>query len=57
MTLADWPQLVMGLLMSINLATHFVKDGQPKNEKYSFKVCVIGTAISVSLMYAGGFWH
>jgi hypothetical protein len=55
----EWPQITMALLMALNTLINFIKDGQfkdPSSQRYNFKTGLIGTAISVGLLYAGGFW-
>lgn len=50
------PQIIMLALMVFNITLNIVKDGEPKDEKYSFITTLIATAISFGLLYWGGFF-
>ena len=50
------PQIIMIVIMGIGLGIALVKDGERKDEKYSFWVTVISTAIQCWILKAGGFF-
>lgn len=52
-----WPQLSILCLAFMDLGISLAKDGESKKEqKYSFLRNLLGAAIMVSLLYAGGFF-
>ena len=51
------PQLIMIVLMSLGLGVHMVKHGEEKDSKYNFFWRLIAVAISLSILYSGGFFN
>lgn len=50
------PQIIMIALMAMNLGINLVKNGEPKDETYSFPVSLISIVINVGLLIWGGFF-
>lgn len=51
------PQLIWIVLVSWQLAIYAVRDGDLKKpETYKFGVQLVGTALSMGLLYWGGFF-
>lgn len=52
-----WPQLVMGALLAMNVGIALRRYGQEKKrDKYDVIDVLIGPAITVTILYYGGFW-
>mgnify|MGYP003571558522 CR=1 FL=1 len=51
-----WPQIAMIIIMGGNIGIALIKDGEPKNERYSFIATVIAAVIEAIILGAGGFW-
>ena len=50
------PQIIMIAIMAMGLGMHLVKNGEPKEEVYSFPIMLVATAIEVGLLIWGGFF-
>jgi len=51
------PQIIMIVILALGLGINLAKDGQYKtDEKYSFGVTFIATAINFAVLYWGGFF-
>lgn len=50
------PQIIMIIIMAMNLGINLVKNGEPKDETYSFPVSLISIVINVGLLIWGGFF-
>lgn len=51
-----WQQIVWLVIIIINLGMHLAKHGEPTNSKYNFWAYLIGSVISLSILYSGGFF-
>lgn len=49
-------QLIYLGLMMIGLGVSLAKNGEPKNQKYSFVSSLIATGIEITLLWGGGFF-
>lgn len=52
----NWPQITIIALWAISLAAALDKHGKPKTGTHSFIHTAIGVAISVAILYCGGFF-
>lgn len=57
-----WPQVTLSILMLINAGMVLDRMGKPKTGTYGFIELLIAPALSVTLLYFGGFytsigWH
>lgn len=50
------PQIIVLVLCLIELGYVLAKDGEPKNNNYSFIVTLIGNIIMLALLWWGGFF-
>ena len=50
------PQIIMIIIMAMNLGINLVKNGEPKNETYSFPVSLVSVVVNVGLLIWGGFF-
>ena len=53
----DWPQIVIIIGISANVAANLVLDGRPSNQRYSFLGSVIRGGFWVMMLHFGGFWQ
>lgn len=49
-------QFILLILMFLDLCLYLSKNGEPKDDTYSFLKKIINTAILVTILYCGGFW-
>lgn len=52
----EWPQWFFAALYAINLLLQSYLHGQPRTGKFSAPTIIISTALSVWILYMGGFW-
>lgn len=52
----EWPQYVMAFLYVLAVLVHAASHGKEKRGKYNGPGAIIGAAISVWILYMGGFW-
>lgn len=52
-----WPQIVYLGLIVAGLLMAGAKHGEPNTSKHNFWASLIGAAVSVGLLYAGGFFR
>lgn len=50
------PQVVMIVMLSINFAVNLIKHGEPEKGKHNVFTSLFSIAITVGLLYWGGFW-
>lgn len=50
-----WPQLTYIALVALSGGYALARDGEPR-ENYSFGGWLVNATISVTLLWAGGFW-
>ena len=50
------PQIIMIIIMAMNLGINLVKNGEPKNETYSFPLSLVSAVVNVGLLIWGGFF-
>ena len=50
------PQIAMIALMTLSTGEHLVKNGEPRDGRWSFGVAVLSDAIVYGLLYWGGFF-
>ena len=50
------PQIIMIIIMAMNLGINLVKNGEPKNETYSFSISLVSVVINIGLLIWGGFF-
>lgn len=50
------PQIIMISIMAMNIGITLVKDGTPREDKYSLPISLVSTAINVALLKWGGFF-
>ena len=53
----NWPQITWGILTGIVLLAYVVMDGKPRTGQWSLAMGLLGTAVSATLLYFGGFWE
>lgn len=52
-----WPEGIWLGFIIFNIVIAAIMDGEPKkNAKHSFPITLVGSAISVGLLYWGGFF-
>lgn len=51
------PQITYLILVGISLTVGFIRDGTPKEGRYSFKEEVVAIALQMGIMWWGGFFH
>ena len=51
-----WPQITWLVLVAIGLLLHANKHGQPRTGEYCFWSHLVGVAISIAILYCGGFF-
>jgi len=52
----NWPQLTYLALIGIGLGIALAKDGEPRDGKHNFIAFIIVHAITLYILYAGGFF-
>lgn len=50
------PQIIIIAMYGLNVGVNLTRDGEPRDEKYSFVTSVFATLINVFLLWAGGFF-
>ena len=50
------PQIIMIILMTFNITFGLVNHGKPRTDKYNVWTNLIGCAIEVAILTAGGFF-
>ena len=50
------PQIIMIVIYGIGLGIHLAKNGEPREDKYSFGIELIAVICEVGLLYWGGFF-
>lgn len=50
------PQLCMLSIIFLNLGINLAKDGEEKEEKYSFIYAFFGACLQIFILYKGGFF-
>jgi hypothetical protein len=51
-----WPEGIYLVLLILTLGYTLAKDGQPKNDKYSFWATTLSAGLVLGLLYWGGFF-
>jgi hypothetical protein len=51
-----WPQLVVAGCTLIGIGRSIALYGQPKRDSYDMVDVLIGPALSIWILYMGGFW-
>jgi hypothetical protein len=51
----QWPQIVMIVVYTLGVAVSLQNHGKPR-DPYNMWYTIIGTAIGVFILWAGGFW-
>ena len=51
-----WALIAIIVLYAMSLGIYLVKDGEPKEENYSFIAKLISTAIEIWLLYEAGLF-
>ena len=51
-----WPQIVMIVLYVVNVVIDAQRHGEPKDGKHNVLVTLVGSALGVWVLWAGGFW-
>ncbi|HEX8414750.1 MAG TPA: hypothetical protein VF637_12820 [Sphingomicrobium sp.] len=51
-----WPQGIYLALLFLAICNHASKNGQPRTDKHDLGMALFGAAISLSLLYWGGFF-
>lgn len=51
------PQAIMLVLIMLGLGINMAKNGQPKDEKYSFGASLLNSIINLVILYYGGFFN
>lgn len=52
----EWPQITMIVLLGLGVGIGLAKDGEPR-DPHSFVKDIVGCAITVWLLIAGGFFN
>lgn len=50
------PQLIVICLYATGIGMHLAKDGEPRDENYSFLRNLIATVIAAGILWWGGFF-
>lgn len=50
------PQFILLALMCLGLGIHLAKDGEPRNDNYSFILATTVAFINLLLLWLGGFF-
>ena len=50
------PQIIMIAIMAMDLGLHLAKNGEPRDDNYSFPIMLVSTAMQVGLLIWGGFF-
>lgn len=50
------PQVIVVVLYILSLGLTLGKHGQPRNDKYDFRVTLVTTSIMIALLYWGRFF-
>ena len=50
------PQLLFVALIVFGDMIHLIRNGEPRDDRYNVWISLLGTAITVSLLYWGGFF-
>jgi hypothetical protein len=51
-----WPQITLLVIYLIRLIVNIVRDGEPTNRYFDAMNCIIGLALSLFVLYCGGFF-
>jgi hypothetical protein len=51
-----WPQITFIVLYALNIVFAAALHGQPKSGNWNVLSVVISSAISITILYFGGFW-
>lgn len=50
------PQIILLMLLAFQVAINLARDGEPRRDKYSFWMSLIGAVITCALLAWGGFF-
>lgn len=50
------PQIIMIAIMAMSLGINLVKNGEIREDTYSFPISLVSTAVNVGLLIWGGFF-
>ena len=50
------PQIIMIIIMAMGLGINLVKNGEPRDDTYSFPISLVSTVVNVGLLIWGGFF-
>lgn len=51
-----WPQIAYIALTALGVGIHLAKHGEQRRDKYSAWLSMAGAALSIGILYAGGFF-
>lgn len=51
------PQIIMIIIFCLSLGITMAKNGQPREDKYSFFTSLVATGIQVGVLIWGGFFN
>lgn len=51
-----WPQYTLLAIMAASFGISLAKFGEPKNDKYDWSDLIIGPALTLTILYCGGFF-
>lgn len=52
-----WPQIAYAALVCIGIGMALAKHGEPKNDTHSVWWSLVGNALTLWILYKGGFWN
>ena len=50
------PQIIMIAILAISIGTNLSRHGEPQTGNHNIVHTIIGAAISVAILWWGGFW-
>lgn len=50
------PHIIYIVLLTFSLTVDCIKHGQPKTGEYNAVISLFGAALSIALLWWGGFW-
>jgi len=50
------PQIIYSILLILSFALHISRHGEPRTDRYSAGIALLGTVIAFSLLWWGGFF-
>ncbi|MGL4801907.1 MAG: hypothetical protein ACRC18_06550 [Cetobacterium sp.] len=52
----EWPQVAMIILLTLGVGINLSNHGEMRNDRYNFWTSMLGVAINVWILRAGGFF-